>query len=386
MIWTIAKREIVTRARSKGFLIITGLLFVGVVAIAVIQVVVSDSNDPRQVTIGLTGDGIAYSDPLQVGNADLAPIVETVGDGVAQLEDGAIDVLFDGSTLTWEGLPDFTLDSYVRDSVQQATFSRRAEDLGLSSADLGQLFAPVEIEEFRLDGGSDEFGVRLAAAGISGLATFMLLQIWGSFLTMGVIEEKASKVVEILLSHVRPSTLLTGKVLGLGLLALAQMLILVIGLVIGLGLVQDVSIPGSVWATAPLSLVTFLLGFAFYAAAFAAAGSMVSRQEDATGAQVPVMFPLFAGYIIAAVSIDAPKNLAVTIGSFVPFTSPVLLPFRNAMVDVPLWQVVLSFAILAVSAGAMLRIAGWIYRYSLLRTGTRVTWTEAWRNRHHTTL
>ena len=386
MIWTIAKREIVTRARTKGFLIITGLLFVGVLAIAVIQVFITGSNEPRQVTIGLTGDGVSYADPLEVGNDDLAPTTETVDDGIARLEQGAIDVLFDGTALTWDGLPDFTLDSYVRDTVQQATFGQRAEDLGLSSDDLGQLFAPVEIEEIRLDGGSDEFGVRFAAAGISGLATFMLLQIWGSFLTMGVIEEKSSKVVEILLSHVRPTTLLTGKVLGLGLLALVQMLILVIGLVIGLGLVRDVSVPGSVWATAPLSLLTFLFGFAFYAAAFAAVGSMVSRQEDANSAQLPVMFPLVTGYIIAAVSIQAPKNLAVTIGSFVPFTSPVLLPFRNAMVDVPVWQIALSLAILAISTGAMLRLAGWIYRYSLLRTGTRVTWAEAWRSRRQPTL
>lgn len=85
---------------------------------------------------------------------------------------------------------------------------------------------------------------------------------------------------------------------------------------------------------------------------------MVSRQEDATGAQLPVMFPLLAGYFIAIASISNPGNLAVTIGSFVPFTSPV----------------------------GTLRIPGWIYRYSLLRTGTRVTWTEAWKNRHDPSL
>ena len=255
----------------------------------------------------------------------------------------------------------------------------------MSSADLGQLFADVEIEEVRLDGGQDEFGVRVAVAGVAGFATFMLLQIWGSFLMMGVIEEKSSKVVEILLSHVRPSTLLTGKVLGLGLLALAQMLIFVLGLVVGLLLVRDISIPGSVWATVPLSVVTFLFGFAFYATAYAAVGSMVSRQEDASSAQLPVMFPLLAGYFIASGS-SGPENIAVTVGSFVPFTSPVLLPFRNAMVDVPVWQVALSLAILAVSIVAMLRLAGWIYRYSLLRSGTRVTWREAWRNRHQPTL
>ncbi len=386
MIWTIAKREIITRGRSKGFLILTGLLFVGVLAVALIQLFLNSTDEPREVTIGITASAGHFADALAVGNDDLAPDVQTVAGDTALVDDETIDVLFDGETLTWKGLPDYTLDSYIRDTAQQVRFGQRAEDLGLDSVQLGELFAPADIEEVRLDGGDDEFGVRIAAAGVAGLATFMLLQIWGSFLMMGVIEEKSSKVVEILLSHVRPSTLLAGKVLGLGVLAIFQMLIFVLGLLVGLLLVQNINIPGSVWATVPLSLVTFLLGFAFYATAFAAVGSTVSRQEDATSAQLPVMFPLLTGYFIAAASISNPDNLAVTIGSFIPFTAPVLLPFRNAMVDVPPWQIALSLVILALSSVVMLRFAGWIYRYSLLRSGTRVTWTEAWKNRHDPTL
>ncbi len=288
MIWTIAMREIVTRGRSKAFLGLTGVLFVGVMAVAGVQLFLASTNEAREVTIGVTGNGEAFVEALDIGNEDVDPTVEVVDDGEAQLGDGTIDVLFDGSTLTWEGLPDFALDGYVRDTVQQATFSQRAQRLGLSASDLGTLFVQVSIDEVRLDGGDDEFGVRFAAAGVAGLATFMLLQIWGSFLMMGVIEEKSSKVVEILLSHVRPSTLLTGKVLGLGILALIQMLIFAAGLGVGLILVQDISIPASVWTTVPLSVLTFLLGFAFYATAYAAVGSMVSRQEDATTAQLPV--------------------------------------------------------------------------------------------------
>lgn len=389
MIWIIAKREIMTRGRSKGFLILTAALFVGVIAVAVVQLFLNGADEPREVTIGLTETAADVGDALVVGNDDLAPVIEPVESlesGTEQLEDGSIDVLFDGTTLTWEGLPDFTLDSYVRDTVQQVRFGQRAERLDLDPEQLGDLFTEVEIEEVRLDGGDDEFGVRIAAAAVSGFATFMLLQMWGSFLMMGVIEEKSSKVVEILLSHVRPATLLSGKVLGLGVLALIQMLIFVLGLGLGLLLVEDISIPGSVWATVPLAVVTFLLGFAFYATAYAAVGSMVSRQEDATSAQLPVMFPLLAGYFVAAASLSAPDNLAVTIGSFIPFTSPVLLPFRNAMVGMPAWQIAISLGILAVSSVLMLRAAGWIYRYSLLRTGTRVTWSEAWRNRKQPTL
>ena len=114
----------------------------------------------------------------------------------------------------------------------------------------------------------------------------------------------------------------------------------------------------------------------------AAVGSMVSRIEDAQSAQLPVMLPLLAGYFIGATSFSAPENPAVTIGSFIPFTSPVLLPYRMAMTDMPTWQVAVSLLILAVSIVGMVRLAGRIYRYSLLRSGTRVTWREAIRNRN----
>jgi ABC-2 type transport system permease protein len=381
MIWTIAKREVVTRGRSKGFLAITGILFLGVIAMAVLLTVLGGGDDAREVTIGIEGDGAAFVDLLEIGDDDLAPTIVTPDDGQLALEEGDIDVLFSGTTLTWEGLPDQGLDTYIRDVAQQAAFGDRATALGVTPQEIGGLFAPVEIEEVRLDGGDDQFLVRIAAAGVAGAATFILIQTWGSFMMMGVIEEKSSKVIEVLLSHVRPSTLLSGKLLGLGLLALGQMLIFVLGMVVALSIVDDVEIPSGVWGSVPVLVLTFILGFGFYATAFAAVGSMVSRIEDAQSAQLPVMLPLIAGYFIGASSFAAPENPAVTIGSFVPFTSPVLLPYRMSLTDMPWWQVALSLAILAVSIVFMVRIAGAIYRYSLLRSGSRVTWREALRNR-----
>jgi ABC-2 type transport system permease protein len=383
MIWLIAKRELITRGRSKGFLIITAILFVAVIGFAIaIRLFGGGDESARDVTIGVEGNAVSMVEMLSVGNDDIDPEVVTATDGQADLTSGDIDVLFDGRTLTWEQEPDFALDDYIRGAVQQQAVADRAAASGLTLAELGGLFEEVPIEEVRLDGGDDESDVRLAAAGISAVATFMLLQVWGSFLMMGVIEEKASRVVEVLLSHIRPSTLLAGKILGLGILAVGQMLIIVLGLVIGLAMAQDIEVPNGVWATVPLLLVTFILGFGFYASAFAAVGSTVSRQEDATSAQLPAMLPLVAAYFIAVSSLGTPTNLAVTIGSFVPFTSPVLLPLRTARVDVPIWQVALALVILAVSIVIMLQLAGRIYRYSLLRSGARVSLTEAWRNRN----
>lgn len=378
MLWIIAKREVITRGRSKGFLVITAILFVAVVALAVLLSVIDRDDEAREVTIGLTGDGVAFAEALAVGNDELAPTVFTPADAPEDLE---IDVGFSGSALTWDGEPDAALDEYIRGVAQQVAFAERAEALGVTPDEIGDLFTPLEIEEIRLDGGDDEQGVRILAASVSGLATFVLIQTWGAFMMMGVIEEKSSKVIEVLLSHVRPATLLGGKLLGLGVLAFVQMLIFVMGLVVALAIVDDVEVPSGVWGSVPILAVTFVLGFGFYATAFAAVGSMVSRVEDAQSAQLPVMLPLLAGYFIGAGSLTNPDNVAVTVGSYVPFTSPVLLPARLALTDMPWWQVAISLALLAGSIVVMVRVAGRIYRYSLLRIGSPVTWREVFRNR-----
>lgn len=382
MIWMIARREIVTRARTKPFQIFTGILFVAVVASALlISVLTGDDDDITEVTVGLESAGVSYQDALSIGWPSIDPEVVITDNGRERLDDGDLDVLFDGSTLIWKGFPDGQLDDYVRSTVQQQEFSQRASSLGLSDGDLGVLFEPLELGEERLDGDDSEFGIRIATAMVGAIGTFIMLQVWGSFLMMGVIEEKSSRVVEVLLSHISPRTLLTGKILGLGILAISQLLILVLGLVLGLAFVQDIVIPDGVWGSVPLLVVTFLLGYAFYAALYAAVGSTVSRQEDAQTAQLPAMLPMFVGYGIAITSISNPDTIVVKIASFIPFTSPIVLPFRVAMSNPPWWEVGVALAILAISVPLMLRVAGAIYRGSLLHTGTRIPLLQAFKNR-----
>ncbi|MFT7476361.1 MAG: ABC-2 type transport system permease protein [Verrucomicrobiales bacterium] len=382
MIWTIARREVVTRARTKPFQILTAIMFIGVLLAAVLISVLTGAEDGAQgVIIGLEGDGATYADALSVATEDIDPLVVMTTNGPAQIDDGTIDVLFDGTTLTWKNFARNDLDTFVRSSVQQVEFANRATELDLSAVELTGLFNEVEIDETLLDGDRGEQGVRIIAALVSTIGTFMMLQLWGAFLMMGVIEEKSSRVVEVLLSHVSPRTLLTGKILGLGILALAQLLIVVFGLGLGLAMVQDIEIPDGVWSSIPLLLVTFLLGYAFYASLFAAVGSTVSRQEDAQTAQLPAMLPLLLGYGIAMTSISNPDSTLVAFASYVPFTSPVVLPFRVAMANPPWWEIALALAVLAISVPLMLRVAGAIYRTSLLQVGTRIPLMEAFRNR-----
>ena len=196
------------------------------------------------MTIGVTGDGESFTEVLSIANEDFNPtVIATGSNGEQLLDDGEIDVLFNGTELLWENFPAAGLDLFIRSTVQQANFGERAAALGLSPADLGTLFAEAPIEERLLDGDSDERAIAGAAAAVSTVATFLILQVWGSFLMIGVVEEKSSRVVEVLLSHVTARTLLTGKILGLGVLAFVQMAIVIIGLVAGLLAVGDIEIP-----------------------------------------------------------------------------------------------------------------------------------------------
>lgn len=383
MIWEIAKREIVTRVRTRAFQILTAILLIGVLAGSIAAGVLTGSSDePTEVTIGLSGDGVAFAEALSVATEDLEPTVVETDDGETLLADGEIDVLFTGDELVWDGFPSASTDLFIRFTVQQAEFGESVAELGLSDAELTTLFGQTPIEERLLDGEDDEQFIRIAAAGVSTFAMFFFLQIWGAFVMMGVVEEKSSRIVEVLLSHITPRTLLTGKILGFGVLAFGQLLIIIIGLTVGLLLVQDIEIPSGVWASVPVLVITFVLGFAFYAAAFAALGSTVSRQEDAQSAQLPALMPLIFAYIIATSSFTSPDSIVILIASFVPFTSPIVLPFRVALSDPPLWQVGLSLLILAASAPLMLNLAGKIYKTTLLRVGTRIPLKEAFSNRN----
>ncbi len=379
MIWLIALRELRTRGTSRSYLLITAALFVAAIGMVVLLTRLSGGDDdPVEFTIGLEGEGLPLAEILGSPPEGFDPTVVTDGVSTEALETEEIDVVFDGSSLVWKGTPDRRLDTFLRSAISQAQVFGEAKDLGLSEQQLGQLLSAPEIEEIRLDGSDDNGDIDLAAAFIAAIATFLLLQMWGAFMMMGVIEEKASKIVEILLSHVSANQLLMGKVLGFGILAVTQMLIVAAGLLMALLLAVDIEVPGRVWALIPLFVVTFLFSFAFYSSAFAAVGSTVSRQEDATQAQLPAMLPLVVGYMIATIGIESPDSLIVTIASFVPFTSPIVLPVRTTLVDVPIWQIVLALAILAGSTFLMLRFAARIYRNSLLRTGGRVPFKKAW--------
>ena len=216
---------------------------------------------------------------------------------------------------------------------------------------------------------------------LGSLLLLMSLAIYGQWVVSGVVEEKNNRVVEIILSTVQPRHLLAGKVIGIGLLGLAQ-LALVAGLAAVLLAAGVFDAPAGLGGSVALVIPWFALGFALYAVAYAAAGALASRQQNADTAGQPVTYTLlavyFAGYV--ALSADANGLLANALTVF-PLTAPLVLPARSALVGVPLWEHALAVVLVLASIYALVRFAGRVYAHGLLHTGPPRPAT-AWRLTH----
>jgi ABC-2 type transport system permease protein len=205
------------------------------------------------------------------------------------------------------------------------------------------------------------------------------LAIYGEWVTVGVVEEKSNRVVELILATVRPRHLLAGKVIGIGLLGLAQ-LSLFAGLTAVLIVAGAFDAPAGLGASVALVIPWFALGFALYAVAFAAAGALASRQQDASAAGQPVTITLVATYFVGYAALTAdPNGLLATLLTVFPVTAPLVLPARSALVGVPLWQHVLAVGLTLGSIYALVRFAGRVYAHGLLHAGPRLDPRTAWR-------
>ena len=207
---------------------------------------------------------------------------------------------------------------------------------------------------------------------------WVLISVYGSQIALGIGEEKSSRVVEVLLSSVRPVQLLIGKVLGIGLLALGQAVAMVVVFVVA-GFASGSSlVHGATLGVVIAGGVFIILGYAFYCTAFAAAGSLVSRQSDVNSTIMPVQLPLIVTYALSYTVIYANgASKFYPVLGFLPPTAPIAMPVLYAAGDVPVWQVVVSAVLCAVGTVWMARIAVRIYANSILRTGPRISFRQA---------
>lgn len=216
-------------------------------------------------------------------------------------------------------------------------------------------------------------------AAVAALLLLMSLAVYGQWVVSGVVEEKNNRVVEVLLATVAPRHLLAGKVIGIGLLGLAQ-LALVVGLAAILLAAGVFDAPAELGASLALVVPWFALGFALYAVAYAAAGALASRQQNADTAGQPVTYTLVAAYFVGYVVVSGdPGGTLAHVLSVFPVTAPLVLPARSALVDVPLWEHGLALVLVLAAIVALVRFAGRVYAHGLLLSGPGLGARAAWR-------
>lgn len=376
----IAQREIAVKLTDKVFVGSTVFLLVATIAgIGLSTFFGNRVERPEVAVVGAEGVALveAADDLARSADGNLTPVAVEVDDADAAerlvSQDEAVAALLpagDGWELVGTDGVDGTLQRYLADAVAASALERNAGEAGVSVAELE---AGSELGVRLLDPGGLPEQVRYVVAFAFAFLFYVTALTFGMAIAQSVVEEKQSRVVEILAAAIPVRQLLTGKVVGNALLAIGQVVLLV-----GVGLIA-LAVTGQAAALAPVLaaggwfVVFFLLGFAAIACVWAVAGSVATRSEDLQATTTPVtvvvMAALFGGLLA--------QGKVLTVLSFVPLVSSVAMPIRMLQGDVPLWQPVASGVVVLVSAAALVAVGARIYEGSLLQTQRRTTLKEA---------
>jgi ABC-2 type transport system permease protein len=381
----VAEREVTMRIRSRAFAIVTVLVCAGIVLIGVINRVAGDSDTPTY-DVAVIGSAPAGFAQAVWSTADAAGVSVTLSAQAsraaaeAAVRDESIDAAVDASTgeVVWATSADATLSAVIDTSWGLASSVAAATGAGLDDDELAAIFAPRPLQQTVLSPDDEVEATGQLVGLISAVLLFFSITFFGGYILMGVVEEKSSAVVEVLLSHVRPHQLLIGKVFGTALVAFVQF-----GAAVASGLVAlniaDVEVPRAVWVALPSSLLWMIGGFLLYSTLFAVAGSLVSRQEDAQAASLPITIVVSIAYVLLFPIGSEPDSTVAQVMSMVPPFAPLLMPLRIATGSASAIEVVVAVVLLAAATYGMLRFAGAIYGRTLLHRGTRLTWRQALR-------
>ena len=386
VIGLIARREYVERARARSFVVSTGITMLLVVAAVVVPTLLRDRG-PTTYRLGLLGTASADLAPTlrELAAASGARLETTEVVGVAEAEyvlrNGRVEaVLVDGSRLMVvdEATPE--LAALVQEAVQRSHIRRELEASGVTAESATRALSAPPVPVQALDPPDEDATERRAAATVGSILLYLALLSYGLWVATGVVEEKATRVVEILLSTVRPPQLLAGKVVGIGLLGLTQLAffgVAALGAALAVGRAR---ISFGALTAVPSVLLWFVLGYAFYACAYAAAGASVSRQEELQGVTAPFTILIVLSYFLSFASVERSSGLLVRLASFLPPLAPAVMQARTTVGSAAWWEVVLAIVIMVAATLGLVQLAGRIYSGAILRTGPRVRLRSAWRS------
>jgi ABC-2 type transport system permease protein len=387
----VAGREIRQRVRGRIFRVATVLLLLGVAAAVVIPAATKGKS--QAVQVGVVGEAPPSLGPaITVAAARVGTDVQVVSEtdaasGEDALQSGHVDVVVvDGERLVVKHEPSSgdtsQTTTFVHALAQILGANQAMQAAGLTPSQQAKLAGATPLPISALHPARATTPARTTAVIGLIILTVMLTQ-YLTWTLIGVMEEKSSRVVEVLLAAVRPLQLLAGKVIGIGVVVFAQAAVVAaFALVLGRAVGSDL-LRGSAPLVLLSTLVWLLLGYAFYSWLYAAAGSMAERQDQVQSLAIPLAAPIIAAYVLSITVLGSgnPPPTYLKVLAYLPPTAPFAMTTLVGLGAVTWWQFTLSVLLTAASVVVVASFAATVYRRAILRTGRRVRLREVFADR-----
>jgi ABC-2 type transport system permease protein len=416
-LWAIIKREYLERVRSKWFLIATlfGPIFFS--AIIIVPAWLSSrskaTSDIYNTTIlDATANGFGHRLAINIAGDStipgrvpevrvVAPSMLTRAESTATHEVMSKDktgyVVVDQQTLAGESAryagrnaTSIADMAQIKSAIRETILASRLEKVGLDNSRMKEItFIPLDFSTERItEKGRAGSGIASVMFGFAiGFLLYASIVIYGQTIMSGVLEEKTTRVAEVVMSSVPTDTLLAGKVLGVGAVGLTQQIIWIVTTYVLLQLrapimaslgapTMSFTLPDISFGAGLIFLLFFLFGFIFYSSLFAAVGASVNSESEARQAASPLMIMIISTAVFIQPVLLNPTGTTARVLSLVPFSSPIIMPIRMAVIGIPPLELAASLGLLAVGCIAALWLASRIYRVGLLMYGKRPTIRE----------
>lgn len=400
---TLILREYLVIVKKPSFILMTMLIPIGYAALLAWQVYVGRKETKQTFeVIDRSGSHVAVmlswernklallglQEPYEIKR--IADTEEAKKSALDRVKAGKLDalliipenVLADGKVeFHAKRVTDFRLHDWLRNTLSKIAMDQRLKDRGLSSKDIDKVTARVGLNIVDVSGRKDSVVQRTIIGFVSMFVLYMMIAIYGGIIMSGFVEDKNSRVLEVLLSVVRPRQILFGKVVGVGLTSLTQVVIWGIALVAALKVKPDlIPVPLSApWQMVGFTLVFFLLGYFAYALILGSLGALCETLQDAQQFSFAIYLPLIIALVSMTGIVRQPDGGLALVLSLFPLTSPVVMPGLMGVADVASWQVWTSLALLVAYLYAAFRFSGKMFRIALLTQGKTPGWKQIWK-------
>ncbi|MED0687847.1 ABC transporter permease [Anoxybacillus ayderensis] len=394
--WIVFAHTYMTKLKSKSFFISTMITALIIFGIGQLDRIIEAFSDNGQKTIGVIDQTNGWYEALQAqmqSNKEIKLVRHDENEEQAKkyvqtekwyayivlhVQNGQLKVAYYAKNIA-----DSDVTHEIEQALQQVKIVMMAKQIGLTYDQINALYAPIAIEKVALEKHAkteEQLEQARAIVYVLLFAMYMFVLMYGSMIMMEVATEKSSRIMEILISSTSPIQQLFGKILGVALLSLTQFVVI---FAVGYTSLQNSSMLSQLLGMEelPISLITygivfFLLGYLLYAMLFAVLGSIVSRVEEVQQMAGPVTMLVVAAFIMAMVGLNVPESPFITAMSFVPFFTPMIMFLRIGMLNVPIWEIVLSLALLVGTIAFLFVFGSKIYRGGVLMYNQASSWKD----------